>query len=216
VLDTFAELSPAPPAGQERWYLPQLTRYLRAFQSRQSLLLWKVWGERLDGRTNDSRADDLDFVPSAAHPAGVGVPGMTGEEKLTLARWVDLGAPIDLTRGGASAPWGYLEDDLRPALVLRPSLEAARAAGGAIDVLEVAAFDVESGVVPGSLTVTCDRALGRFAAGTNLAAGKALDPEGGVLRLVLPRRVNVADRPVFTVTVRDAAGHVTRIVRSFF
>jgi L-lysine 6-oxidase len=78
VLDTAAELSPAPPDGEGQWYLPQLTRYLRAFQSRQSLLLWKVWGARLDGRTNEDRSDDLDFVPSAAHPAGVGLLGPSG------------------------------------------------------------------------------------------------------------------------------------------
>lgn len=217
VRDTFAEFTPAPPPSQgqpqEQWYLPQLTRSVRAFQSRQSLLLWKVWGERLDGRTNETRTDDLDFTPTAAHPAGVGVPGMPNEEKLTLARWVDIGAPLDLTRGG-TRPWGYLEDDLRPTLVLRPAVAAARTAGG-IDTLEIAAFDVESGVVAESLSVTCDRALGRFAAGANLAAGKRLDPEGGVLRLVLPRRVSVSERAVFTVTVRDAAGHETRIVRTY-
>lgn len=209
VLDTFAELSPKPPAGQEQWYVPQLTRYVRAFQSRQSLLLWKVWGERLDGRRNEDREDDLDWTASAAHPAGVGVPGMTPEEKLTLARWVDLGAPIDL-----GSPWGFLEDDLRPTLVLRPSPGRARAAAN-LDALEISAFDVESGVVPGSLTVTCNLSLGGFRAGANLAAGRPIDPEGGVLRLILPRRVRLTERPVFTVTVRDAAGHTTRIVRSF-
>jgi len=209
VLDTFAELSPEPPGGQTQWFVPQLTRYVRGFQSRQSLLLWQVWGERLDGRGNADRADDLDFTPSAAHPAGVGVAGMTAEEKLTLARWVDLGAPIDL-----GSPWGFLEDDLRPTLVLRPSVTQARGAGG-LDVLEIAAFDVESGVVPASLSVICNVAIGPFAAGANLAAGRTIDPEGSVLRLVLPKRVTLGQRPVFTVTVRDAAGHTTRIVRAF-
>lgn len=209
VLDSGAETSPPPPAEQEVWYLPQLSRWVRAFQSRQSLLLWKVWGERLDGRRNEDREDDLDFTASAAHPAGVGVPGMPPEEKMTLARWVDLGAPIDL-----GSPWGFLEDDQRPTLVVRPSPARARAAM-AIDFLEISAFDVESGVVPGSLTVTCNLRLGSFRPGTNLAAGKRIDPEGGVLRLVLPRRVKLSERPVFAVSVRDAAGHTTRISRSF-
>jgi hypothetical protein len=209
VLDADAELSAPPPGGESRWYPPQLTRFLRGFQSRQSLLLWKVWGERLDGRTNDERSDDLDFTLTAAHPGGVGVPGMTNEEKLTLARWVDLGAPIDL-----GAPWGFLEDDLRPTLVVRPTLSAARAAGG-LDALEIAAFDVESGVVPGSLTVTCNLRLGPYPAGANLAAGRSLDPQGSVLRLVLPRRVGLPERAVFTVGVRDAAGQSTRIIRTY-
>jgi len=209
VLDAAAELTPPPPGDTGSWYLPQLTRYVRAFQSRQSLLTWKVWGTRLDGRTNEARGDDLDLLPSAAHAAGVGVAGMTFDEKMTLARWIDLGAPIDL-----GTPWGFLEDDLRPTLVLRPSVAAARAAG-ALDALQIAAFDAESGVVPASLTVTCNLRLGPNAPGANLAAGKALDPEGGVLRLLLPRRVRLAERPVFTVSVRDAAGQTTRIVRTF-
>jgi hypothetical protein len=134
---------------------------------------------------------------------------MTAEEKLTMARWVDLGAPIHM-----GAPWGFLEDDLRPSLVLRPTLSAARAAGG-FDALEIAAFDVESGVAPGSLTVTCNLPLGSFRAGANLAAGRSLNPQGSVLRLALPRRVRLTDRAVFTVTARDAAGHSTRIIRSY-
>jgi hypothetical protein len=209
VLDAAAELTPPPPGDAGAWYLPQLTRYVRAFQSRQSLLTWKVWGARLDGRTNEARGDDLDFLPSAAHAAGVGVAGMTFDEKMTLARWIDLGAPIDL-----GTPWGFLEDDLRPTLVLRPSVAAARAAG-ALDALQIAAFDAESGAVPASLTVTCNLRLGPNPPGANLAAGKALDPEGGILRLLLPRRVRLAERPVFTVSVRDAAGQTTRIVRAF-
>ena len=98
---------------------------------------------------------------------------MPAEEKLTLARWIDLGAPIDL-----GTPWGFLEDDLRPTLVLRPSTAQARTAGG-IDALEISAFDTESGVVPGSLTVTCNLRLGSFAPGANLAAGKADRFQGG-------------------------------------
>lgn len=84
-----------------------------------------------------------------------------------------------------------------------------------MDVLEIAAFDVERGVVPSGLTVTCNLRLGGFAPGANLAAGKRLDPEGSVLRLVLPRRVRLTEGAVFTVSVRDAAGHTTKIVRAF-
>lgn len=209
ILDGSGELSAPPPSPYGLWFVPQLTRYVRAFQSRQSLLLWKVWGERLDGRTNGERSDDLDFTPSSAHPAGVGVAGMSADEKMTLARWIDLGAPIDFGQ-----PWGFLEDDQRPTLVLRPSVARARASR-ALRFLEISAFDIESGVVPGSLTVTCNLRLGNVAPGGNLAAGKAIDPEGKILRLPLPRAVTPGERPVFTVTVRDAAGHRTQIVRSY-
>ncbi|HEV7784433.1 MAG TPA: hypothetical protein VGQ28_03795, partial [Thermoanaerobaculia bacterium] len=159
-------------------------------------------------RTNEARTDDLDFAPTAAHPAG-GIAGMTADEKMTLARWIDLGAPIDL-----GSPWGFLEDDLRPTLVVRPSAVQARTAK-TLDFLEISAFDAESGVAAGSLTVTCNLKLGSFRPGTNLAAGRTIDPQGTVLRLLLPRRVKITEKPVFTVSVRDVAGHTTQVVRGY-
>lgn len=218
----LALASSAPPVGgvpQAYWriarsnpegYLaPQLTRYQRAFQSRQSLLLWAIWNQRLDGRADATRAGDLDFAAvfgADGHPA---VPGLTHAERMRLARWIDLGAPIDL-----DAPWGYLEDDLRPTLVLRPAV-GRLAPSDSIEALEVAAFDVESGVAPATLSVTCDQPIGPAPPGVNLAAGLALDPEGGLLTVPLPAPVPLAARATFTVRVRDAAGHETRIVRTY-
>ncbi|MCC6190976.1 MAG: hypothetical protein IT318_18295 [Anaerolineales bacterium] len=42
---------------------------------------------------------DLDFVASTAHPAGVGVAGITIDEEMTFARWVDLGCSINTGEG---------------------------------------------------------------------------------------------------------------------
>jgi hypothetical protein len=36
-----------------RWVLPQVSRYVRVYQARRSLLSWKVLGQRNDGWTND-------------------------------------------------------------------------------------------------------------------------------------------------------------------
>ena len=72
-----------------------------------------------------------------------------------------------------------------------------------------------SGVVPATLSVTCDQPIGPAPAGANLAAGLSLDPEGGRLQVPLPAAVPLAARATFTVRVRDAAGHETRIVRTF-
>jgi hypothetical protein len=41
------------PVGYESWGYPQASRYVRMFQSRRSLLIWKVYGKRLDGLGND-------------------------------------------------------------------------------------------------------------------------------------------------------------------
>ncbi|MFI4932866.1 MAG: hypothetical protein ACHP83_21685, partial [Burkholderiales bacterium] len=51
VLDSDSRYGIPPPTGTT-WFAPQLTRYVRGFQSRQSLLMWKIRGARLDGRGN--------------------------------------------------------------------------------------------------------------------------------------------------------------------
>ncbi len=134
---------------------------------------------------------------------------MTNDEKLKLTRWIDLGAPIEF-----ATRWGFLEDDLRPTLVLSPSLTSARASG-VFSALQISAFDTDSGVDPSSLTVTCDRALGNITAGSNLADGFNLDPQGGILSIPLPRSVALTEGATFTVSVRDRAGHTTTVVRSY-
>lgn len=49
------------PVGWDSWGYPQASRYIRKFQSRRSLLVWKIYGQRLDGFSNDDH-------PSEAHP----------------------------------------------------------------------------------------------------------------------------------------------------
>ena len=51
-------------------------------------------------------------------------------------------------------------------------------ASGAVAAVDVGAFDVESGVVGNSVQVTANVALGALPAGSNLAAGVTIDPEG--------------------------------------
>jgi hypothetical protein len=41
------------------WAPPQASRYIRYFQSRRSLLVWKIYGERLDGFRNEEFAHEL-------------------------------------------------------------------------------------------------------------------------------------------------------------
>jgi len=64
------------PYGQKhvanRWVTPQVSRYVRAYQSRRSLLSWKVLGQRNDGWTND------DF-PTATTPGDSATLHLSGE-----------------------------------------------------------------------------------------------------------------------------------------
>jgi hypothetical protein len=46
------------PVGYDSWGYPQASRYVRMFQSRRSLLIWKVFGTRLDGFRNDDHPSE--------------------------------------------------------------------------------------------------------------------------------------------------------------
>jgi hypothetical protein len=51
-LDSHAKFGHKSPAGNGNWAIPQASRYVRFFQSRRSLLIWKIFGQRLDGFNN--------------------------------------------------------------------------------------------------------------------------------------------------------------------
>ena len=109
---------------------PQLSRYVRFFSARGSLLLWKAQGARLDGRTDADETDDVDFGSehlTAATPA----------ELRTIGRWIDTGAA-----GGASA----LADTAPPVVV-------ARIAASAPATLLLGTVDLGSGIDPDSVSV---------------------------------------------------------------
>lgn len=127
----------APPAGAPlgKFNPPNVSRYVRVYQSRRSLLAWKISGARLDGWTNASWTTDLDYDDTANHATF-----LTDAERRTLVTWIDLAAPIDL---GC-----YFCDETRPALT-------AVAKDGA---LLVGAADAYSGVNAASLAVTVNGA----------------------------------------------------------
>ncbi len=219
------------PGGD--WYWPEITRYIRAGQARQSLLVWKLFGRRLDGRLNSDRPTervagdpstippgvdwsecDLDYAGEAMPPPDSGV-ALSLDERMKIARWVDLGAPIDLAaQYGAGGFAGFMEDDIRPTLSLTPSVGRA-AAAGTISRFVIGAYDLESGLNTSTLSLVLDRAVGGFAAGANLAAGLAIT-EGGTVAVNLAGALDLASGGVtVTAQIRDKAGHVTRMVRTY-
>ncbi|MGH7223361.1 MAG: hypothetical protein ACRELF_09040, partial [Gemmataceae bacterium] len=56
-LDAKARFGHKPPL-RNGWSHPQASRYVRYFQSRRSLLIWKVFGRRLDGWSDDDFATE--------------------------------------------------------------------------------------------------------------------------------------------------------------
>lgn len=65
---------------------PQTSKYINNTFALESLLYWKVAGQRTDGRTDATHSDDIDF--GAAHPAVLDAAG-----KSTVQHWLDGGAP---------------------------------------------------------------------------------------------------------------------------
>src|SRR5262249_31128185 len=86
-------------------------KYVRGFQSRRSPLIWKVFGKRLDGfPTEPEKGKEAlhkqvlaqgDFKGSIMPPPEAvksgKVQALSDEDRRTLIRWIDLGAPIDKT-----------------------------------------------------------------------------------------------------------------------
>lgn len=112
------------PVGYDSWGYPNASRYIRKMQARRSLLVWKIFGERLDGFSNDDHPSeskpgsgvltlkgeevdpqknrarwDLDFTGSEMPPPKAvesgKVQALSDEDRRTILRWIDLGCPID-------------------------------------------------------------------------------------------------------------------------
>jgi hypothetical protein len=129
--DTAAQWGYQPVIGNQRWRQSNASRYLRMFHSRRSLLVWKIFGRRLDGWANedhptesspgnpatlppgaDPNAADLDFTGTIMPPTNSSVPALTADEQMLFARWIDLGCPIN-TGTGDDANYGWFLDELR-------------------------------------------------------------------------------------------------------
>jgi hypothetical protein len=236
------------------WNLPQASRYIRMFQSRRSLLMWKVLGRRTDGWSNDdfptervpgdpstlelkgkpvantpanrARAD-LDYTgsimppPSAvagtyAGPEGkkVKVSPLTDEDRRNLARWIDLGCPIDLDYDPShpsNRGKGWMLDEVRPTLTLSyPHVGANEE----LSHLLVGMHDFYTGLDMKSFQVVADFTVDGVPAGRNLVT-KFKEKSEGVWELKLSKPITKLARGKVTVSVADREGNINRIERTF-
>jgi mono/diheme cytochrome c family protein len=240
------------PIGYDSWGYPNASRYIRKMQSRRSLLVWKIFGRRLDGFSNDDHPSepepgagyfahkgervptdknrhryDLDYLGTPMPPpdavAGIyKTPGgqfiqvapLTDEDRLTLVRWIDLGCPIDLDYDPAHPDhrgFGWMLDDNRPILTLttpRPGVNAS------LDRILVGMHDYDTGLEPGSFTVTADFPLNGTAPGENLAR-KFQPLSQGVWELKLAAPLQKPGSGKLIVSVKDRQGNLSRIERTF-
>jgi len=177
------------PFGYDSWGFPNASRYIRKFQSRRSLLVWKLFGRRLDGFSNDDHPSpaepgdqktliqagqpvdgeknrsrwDLDFTGLQMPPPEAVKTGkaapLSDEDRRTIVRWIDLGCPLDLDYDPA-AP-----DRRGYGLMLddnRPVLTVTVPQGGTTDPLSrilIGLHDYDTGLDLESLVVTANFAI---------------------------------------------------------
>lgn len=236
------------------WPHPQGSRYVRFFQSRRSLLIWKVYGQRLDGWTNDDfayesvpgdpeslvyqgkpiakdaktqRLINLAYLGSAMPPpdavngtyVGAGgekikVAPLTDEDRRTLARWIDLGCPIDLDYDPAhpeARGRGWQQDDNRPTLTLTYPRAGTNKE---LTRILVGMHDYDTGLDLASFEVTADFDLPGIPAGTNFSSKfKALPESRWELQLAEP--ITQLAKGKLTVSVKDRQGNLSRFERTF-
>ncbi|MCB1032381.1 MAG: hypothetical protein KDD47_00925, partial [Acidobacteria bacterium] len=211
------------------WRQTNASRYVRMFQSRRSLLMWKIFGERLDGWTNADHPTetvpgdpgtlpagahpndaDLDYTGTIMPPPGSGVPGLSADERILFARWIDLGCPIDTAEGTASDAYGWFLDDLKPTLTLSRPRAGLNPTG--FTALTFGLADANSGVDLASLSVRADFPVAGRSPLTELA-DLAMEVGDGVYEIAVGTPPGpLVDAHVF-LEVADHQGNVTRIDR---
>lgn len=223
------------PVGYESWGYPQASRYIRKFQSRRSLLVWKIYGRRLDGFSNDEHpseskpgAGDLVHDGKSLDPkqhasrcdidfAGNQMPlrgqPLTDEARRTIIRWIDLGCPIDLDYDPGKPSergLGWMLDDQRPTLTL--SVQAGN--NSPIKRITIGMSDSFSGLDRKSFRVTCDTVLDGVPVGHDLSY-YFRSTEPGVWELELVEPITDLPRAQLSVSISDKQGNISRIERTF-
>lgn len=231
------------PVGWDSWGSMQASRYVRKFQARRSVLVWKIFGERLDGFSNDDHPSepkpgeralvwkgkeldvqkmrarqDLDYLPPMMPPPGAVKSGkvapLSDEDKRTIVRWIDLGCPIDMDQPSAKPHAAGYGWFLDDN---RPTLALTLPAAGKnaeLSRLLVGMHDYNTGIDTKSFTVVADFAIDGVPAGENFAA-KFRPATQGVWEYRLLQPLTKLERGKLTVSVADGQGNLTRIERTF-
>jgi hypothetical protein len=207
--------------------------YVWPFRARNSLLTWKLFGQRVDGfpekepPTGDKSYHGYKvrggvpwtgFKGSAMPPPDAVKAGkvalLSDENRRTIFRWIDLGCPLDLdfdpnqpTRRGN----GWMLDDQRPTLTLAYPQPGANKTWTKI---LIGMHDYDTGLDMSSFQVTANIPLHGIAAGENLAS-RFRAKYDGVWELALMTPLARLAKGELTVSVRDRQGNTSRIVRSF-
>ncbi|QVL31469.1 hypothetical protein KIH39_21875 [Telmatocola sphagniphila] len=250
-MDKEAKFGYKPLIGS--WRQTNASRYIREFQSRRSLLVWKVFGRRLDGWTNEDfptetkpgdpstltfhgqslpptrenlNKADLDYTGSIMPPpeavAGtyktpdgktIQVEPLTEEDKRNIARWIDLGCPLDIDYHPArtSGGFGWFCDDQRPVVTVTSPQPGVNKE---FNRILIGLWDVNSGLDQDSWTVKADFEVNGQKPGSDLSS-LFKKRETGIWELQLSSAPAIIERGEIIVTIRDNQGNTTRVDRIF-
>jgi hypothetical protein len=181
------------------------------YEDEKSVLDWCHHGKR--------RQYDVDYngqvMPPADAVAGtakgpdaqpVKVAPLSDQDKLTLARWIDIGCPID-----RDAKIGWLLDEGRPTLTLTYPQAGANAG---LDRIRIGMHDYGTGLDLATFRVTADFAIDGVKAGEDLAP-RFKSVAAGVWELRLTEALASLAHGWLRVEVRDRQGNTARIERNF-
>jgi hypothetical protein len=208
-------------------------RYIRPLQARTSLLTWKLFGRRMDGRpeqahwyasgkaeTRPFRAAPMpppDAVAGAYKGPGgkaIQVAPLSDEDRRTLIRWIDLGCSIDLRFDPErTEPHTSPFTDRTP-----PTLTVAHPRPGPntgpFSRIVIGMADAASGLDLSSFSVTADFEIDGDAPGRQLAARfNKIRP--GVWEMSLRKSIPSLGRGKLSVQIADHDRNVSRIERAF-
>ena len=214
------------------WRQTNASRYIRKFQSRRSMLIWKLYGQRLDGWTNADHPSetypgsrvldvasankdnaDIDYTGTMMPPPGSGIAALTAEEKLKFVRWIDLGCIIDreVDVYGAGKGGGAFQDDLRPTLSVATPRE--RKLTNSINKIQFGAYDYYTRLDRSQISVTANFTVNGRSAGSELA--DLFAEHNYVWTLLLNSPITSITGGEITVKIADNAGNITEVVRTF-
>jgi hypothetical protein len=215
--------------NSQTWRQENASRYIRKFQSRRSLLMWKIMGRRLDGWTNadhptelspgvastlpagaNANRADIDYTGTMMPPPASAAPALSADEKMLFARWIDLGAPINHSNA-AEAALGWLHDEQKPTLTL-----AAPRIGTNIDLrtIRLGFFDADTGINMASLSVKASFSVQGRAPNTELS-DLFVSESTWVRALTLTSAIASQRNAWIDVRIKDVQGNESQILRHF-
>ncbi len=228
--DPDANYGIKPVISNGAWRQTNASRYIRTFQSRRSLLMWKIMGRRLDGWSNadhptesvpgvaatlpagaNPNLADIDYTGTIMPPPGSGVPPLNDDEKMMFARWIDLGAQIDSPDPQLKS-MGLFADDIKP--VLTVASPRAGPSKFTLRELRLGLYDNYSGINISSLSVKANIGINGKPPGTELA-GDFTTVDGAVWTLALNPVLGGIRYAKLTVRVKDLAGNESVLERVF-